>query len=214
VGDQPTTNNQQPDTHRYWLQYRKVGAATLLGHLDLLRHLILLFRRAKLPLDYSKGFHPRAKLFFPQPLALGMFGVAEWMEVVLTKPVDDSVLDALNRASFEGLVFQRVREVQDPKEKISRAMQADYQIALSDKSCSVEEFLTQAAALEWPHLVSPFQPSPAATAWWPASTDPTRVLTFRWGLGQAPRPDRTLVNAIPGLELLWTARTQLLWPPG
>ncbi len=132
--------------------------------------------------------------------------------MVLTEPVDAAVLGVLNRASFEGLVFQQVRLVQDPKEKISRALRADYQIALSHKSCSVEDFLTQAAALEWPHLVSPFQPSPAATAWWPASTDPTRVLSFCWGLGQAPRPDRTLVNAIPGLELLWTARTQLLFP--
>jgi radical SAM-linked protein len=82
----PPTRIVQPASHRYRLRYTKLGRTIFLGHLDLIRHLPRVFRRAGWELAYSAGFHPKPELTFGPALGLGVPSVAELMDV---KVVDD-----------------------------------------------------------------------------------------------------------------------------
>ncbi|MBI5249262.1 MAG: TIGR03960 family B12-binding radical SAM protein [Desulfomonile tiedjei] len=65
---------------RFRLQYAKLGQMRFLGHQDLIRLFARCFRRARIRLDYSKGFHPHPRLRFSPPLALGVESLAEFLD--------------------------------------------------------------------------------------------------------------------------------------
>jgi len=68
----PLTRFVQAEAHRYRLRYTKLGQAAYLAHLDLVRHLPRIFRRAGLDIAYSHGFHPKPGLCFGPALGLGL----------------------------------------------------------------------------------------------------------------------------------------------
>ena len=71
----------QGEPHRYRLRYTKLGRVAYLGHLDLVRHLPRIFRRAGLELFYSVGFHPKPELSFGPALGLGIPSLGELLDV-------------------------------------------------------------------------------------------------------------------------------------
>jgi radical SAM-linked protein len=87
-------------------QFEKIGPAALLGHLDLVRALPRVLRRAGLEAAYSHGFHPRPAETFSPALALGVLSLAEVVDVKLIGDVDPGgILSTLNAAGPEGLRF-------------------------------------------------------------------------------------------------------------
>ncbi len=68
--------------------YSKTGMMKYLGHLDLIRFFERAFRRLKLPLAFSKGFHPHPKMTFGGPLSVGVSSEYEIMEVELEKEIE------------------------------------------------------------------------------------------------------------------------------
>lgn len=87
---------------RYQLTFSKGEEVKYISHLDLMRSLERALRRADLPLDYSLGFNPRPKISIAAPLAVGVTGTAELMDVTLYRPVDpQNLLERLN-ASLPG----------------------------------------------------------------------------------------------------------------
>ena len=54
-----------------------------LSHLDVMRLWERALRRADLPLAYSQGFSPHAKISIAAPLPLGVTGERELMDIVL-----------------------------------------------------------------------------------------------------------------------------------
>ena len=90
--------------------YLKVGAARYLGHLDAARALIMAARRARLPLAFSKGFHPAPKVRFSDPIPLGMESLCESVAFTLTRMVDPGAIKkAMNAALPPGLRLRRAR---------------------------------------------------------------------------------------------------------
>jgi radical SAM-linked protein len=55
------------------------------GHRDWMRLLERMFRRAALPLRMSEGYHPKPRMMFPLPLAVGLIGRQEVMEFELSE---------------------------------------------------------------------------------------------------------------------------------
>ena len=78
----------QGTPQRYRLRYTKLGRVAFLGHLDLVRHLPRIFRRAGLELFYSAGFHPKPELSFGPALGLGIPSLGELVDVTLIDDVD------------------------------------------------------------------------------------------------------------------------------
>jgi radical SAM-linked protein len=117
---------------RIRIRFSKLGRLKFIGHKDLLRTLEALFRRARLPLAMSNGFHPKVKMSFPTALALGYESLDEVLELEMNEsadPVDvDTLLAHLNRHSLEGLTFLSARLLQE--EKKARLASSVFQMTL------------------------------------------------------------------------------------
>jgi radical SAM family uncharacterized protein/radical SAM-linked protein len=102
----PTTMIAQGQAHRYRLRYTKRGRVAYLGHLDLIRHLPRIFRRAGLELMYSSGFHPKPELTFGPALGLGVPSFGELLDVKLADAVDPAhLIRLLNGVTVDGIEF-------------------------------------------------------------------------------------------------------------
>ena len=110
---------------RVRVRFSKLGRLKFIGHKDLLRTLEALFRRAKLPLAMSSGFHPKVRMSFPCALALGYESLDEVLELEMNEsaePVNTDVLLAdLNRQALEGLTFLSARLLNEGAKKGSLA---------------------------------------------------------------------------------------------
>ncbi|TVR04044.1 MAG: TIGR03960 family B12-binding radical SAM protein [Deltaproteobacteria bacterium] len=131
---------QQGAAVRYRLRYTRLGPTRLQGHLDMVRELPRLFRRAGLPLWYSQGFSPAPVLSFTPALGLGMASYSEYLDVSLTETLDPrDVLDRVNAVTPEGLHIVGVRRLGDDgcKETLaSRHNALDLVIALDSAGTS------------------------------------------------------------------------------
>jgi radical SAM-linked protein len=91
---------------RWRLRYAKLGPAALLGHLDLVRELPRVLRRAGLRAAYTRGFHPKPDMSYGPALALGVASLDERLDVTLIDaPLADELVSRLNRSSVSGLEF-------------------------------------------------------------------------------------------------------------
>lgn len=72
------------------LKYGKTEEGRFMSHLDLLRTMERVFRRARLPLSYSEGFNPHPKVSYASALAVGVTSEGEYLDVELSedKPLD------------------------------------------------------------------------------------------------------------------------------
>ncbi len=105
------------DAVRYRISYAKTGPARVFGHLELANIMFRAFRRAKIPVAFSAGFHPKPKISFDDPLPLGMESLHETC-VVSARPVFSTrqMMERLNQALPEGLAVTRWEIVSSKKE--------------------------------------------------------------------------------------------------
>jgi radical SAM-linked protein len=89
------------------LSFEKLGPSALLGHLDFMREIGRVIRRAGLRPVYSQGFNPKPRFAFGPALALGVASLDEKIEVdLMDAPASgQSMLQALNASSGAGLRF-------------------------------------------------------------------------------------------------------------
>jgi len=107
--------------------FSKTGKTRFIGHLDLLR----VFRRAikitNLPVAYSKGFNPHQKLSLALPLALGMEGYNEALELELDEPDSigvESIIERLNSALPKGILIHAARFMNDDEKSSASTVSA------------------------------------------------------------------------------------------
>lgn len=70
---------------RVRIRFCKQGERRWIGHRDLVRTLERWFRRARLRLSMTEGFHPRPRMSFPSALPLGVEGPDEVMDLELAE---------------------------------------------------------------------------------------------------------------------------------
>ena len=100
----PPTRISQGIAHRIRLRYTKLGRVAYLSHLDLVRHLPRVFRRAGVELFYSVGFHPKPELSFGPALGLGIPSLGELLDVKLAEPMPpDELRERLQEVTLEGV---------------------------------------------------------------------------------------------------------------
>lgn len=96
---------------KYQAEFTKMGQAAFLSHLDLVRLLQRIFRRASIPLNYSQGFHPIPKMSFSPALSLGLESLGEWVEFEMAEETPrntDDLRALLNSFSPPGVYFKQV----------------------------------------------------------------------------------------------------------
>lgn len=86
--------------------FEKTKELSYTSHLDVQRTLQRAFRRADLPLAFSKGFNPHPKLSFATALATGYTSAGEWLEVELDGEITpEAFLSRVNAALPVGMRF-------------------------------------------------------------------------------------------------------------
>ena len=117
----------------YRLRYAKMGAAALLGHLDLIRELGRVIRRAGIRLYYTEGFHPKPSMSFGPALSLGVMSIDEYVDVKLVEPPDSRILlRRLNMAAAGGLEFLGAAPIAPGAPHVGRLIVgARYRVALA-----------------------------------------------------------------------------------
>ncbi len=108
---------------KYRLVYSKNGRTAFLGHLDMIRVLPRLFRRAGLQVAYSRGYHPKPIMSFAPALSLGVPGLGEIMDISLETPLTaQQVLDALRSHSPEGIDFVSAQKLPTVVKSMTHSM--------------------------------------------------------------------------------------------
>jgi radical SAM-linked protein len=118
------------------LQYTKLGAVALLGHLDLLRELPRIIRRAGIRTAYTEGFHPKPDVSLAPALALGALSLSEFIDIkLITDLTADQLLNKLNQAATQGLRFVGPSELGPHDPAIGKVISvARYLIVLAEQS--------------------------------------------------------------------------------
>ena len=83
-------------------RYTKNEGAEYLSHLDMLRHLNKILRRASVPIGFSKGFNPHMSIYMSAPIAVGVCSQAEYCLVESDMDADKFLKD-FNQFTFKGL---------------------------------------------------------------------------------------------------------------
>ncbi len=122
----------QGEPIRVRLQFRKTGPDAMAGHLDLIRKIPRIFRRAQLPVYYTEGYHPKAAVSFGPALALGVESAGELMEVKLTQTMNPGeLLRRVNAVSEDGIEFTGCRILSPGEAGLAKSIQcADYLVKI------------------------------------------------------------------------------------
>jgi len=96
------------DVHYHRIWFHKTGRAILLAHLEMMHIFERAARRARLPLAFSRGFHPKPRFRFSPALPLGVESRCEYMELGLTRAMaPDQLCERLAGQLPAGLDLQR-----------------------------------------------------------------------------------------------------------
>jgi radical SAM-linked protein len=129
-----------------------------ISHLDLLRLWQRALNRAEIPLAYSEGFNPHPRMSLAAPLALGVTGEAELMDIFLAKWVSPhSFTAAMGRQLPCGIEIKQVFNIAVTKPSLqSQVRFAEYTVGLEtkkerDEIESAIVALLEKESLPWQH---------------------------------------------------------------
>ncbi|MCR4925467.1 MAG: TIGR03936 family radical SAM-associated protein [Clostridiales bacterium] len=109
---------------RVW--FSKTGQAKYISHLDLMRCMSRLMRRAHIPLWYTEGFNPHPYMMFALPLSLGSESNCESMDIRIEGDItDDEIFKRLNDNMPIGL---EVLKISEPKMKTNAITYGEYEL--------------------------------------------------------------------------------------
>lgn len=94
------------------IYFDKEGDMKYISHLDTIRFLERLFKKADIKVKFSEGFHPRPKMSFGNPVSLGVEAYNEVMDLELAVEMDnDELLAKMNEFCPEGITFKSIEDV-------------------------------------------------------------------------------------------------------
>lgn len=86
--------------------FKKYGRSKYISHLDLMRTMQRVFKRAGVPLRHSEGFNPHPLISIILPLSVGMESDCEYMDAELVEGFEsDELIARLQAATPEGIDF-------------------------------------------------------------------------------------------------------------
>lgn len=111
-------------------KFTKQGYVKFVGHLDTIRLFQRAIRVARLPISYSQGFNPHAKVFFALPLSVGVASEGEYMDMMTDTDIDPkAAMESLNLILPEGIkVLEATAIAEGTPSLMSLVTTADYRI--------------------------------------------------------------------------------------
>jgi len=125
---------ETPKTVR--IKFRKVGDLQYISHLDLQRTIARVLVRAKIPMWYTQGFNPHAKVIFGLPLSVGTESECEFIDLRIDR--DISPADVKKQLNRELTNEMQILEAYEPTSKFQDIAWAKYEIGLHSQSLNAE----------------------------------------------------------------------------
>lgn len=108
---------------RIRIRYTKLGRTRYLSARDLTSVWERSLRRAELPIAYSQGYTPHAKVSFPDAMPVGLASTGEYAELSFAAPIDPGpALGSLSVALPEGMKITTYLEVPDGAPKLAKML--------------------------------------------------------------------------------------------
>jgi len=127
----PAPASEQADGAWLRIDYQKAGRARYFGHLEMVSLFFRAMRRAGVPVAYSKGYHPKPRMVFDQPLPVGIESEREVFDALLAGQVDPAAMvQGINAALPEGLCVLAARLLPG-KTPIPKTDRACYRVDLA-----------------------------------------------------------------------------------
>ncbi len=189
---------------RYRVEYAKEGPARFLSHLDLQEAMERALRRARLPLAFRGGFHPRPRFQFEDPLSLGWESERErlWIELQAPWP-SRAICDRLRAVAPPGIRVLRVfREAGRPRPPQERR----YLVRGLQPEVAAREALARA----WP---DPARPQGGGSLVTVEQTSEGCILTLRAGRGGAAPGLKKILEFLAGEAAPGLSVRRLDWEP-
>lgn len=138
--------------------FSKVGRIAFSSHLDLVRLFPRWFKRARVPVYWSGGFHPRPQMTFSPALSLGVSSTGEYVDLKVRKadfdamyPGDDlsEFVTLLQDKAFEGIEVFGARKLVAGDSKLGKVINESVWVAalpkaaLSDRGFDTENLGAQ-----------------------------------------------------------------------
>lgn len=130
--------------------FYKHDEVRFVSHLDMQRLFQRAFRRAGLPLSYSKGFNPHPLLSFATALSVGYTSECEYFDVFLDEKIDaDEFRSRVNAVLPEGVAVTKAVDAGEMKTSLTTLMRsADYFARLDfDREVTSDELENALASL-------------------------------------------------------------------
>lgn len=140
----PQAAFSQSRGHSYRIRYHKVGSAAFIAHLDTMRLLARMLRRAGVEMIYTRGFHPKPDMSFGPALGLGVSSLSEIVDMRLESVATDAepgrrplsaqeLAERLTAAAPDGFVIDRVVLLPEEAPSLSRLIDStDFAMVLPD----------------------------------------------------------------------------------
>jgi radical SAM family uncharacterized protein/radical SAM-linked protein len=108
-GSPPLAARSASPKIRIRVRFSKTGALSCLSHLELVTAVLRGLRRAGVPFDFSKGFHPAPMVSFGPPLNTGIAGEREYFDMEVFGPFDiEFYMKGLSEAMPEGIGIHKM----------------------------------------------------------------------------------------------------------
>ena len=118
------------------IKFSKVGNLQFISHLDLQRTFHRVLVRAGIPMWYTKGFNPHAKLVFGVPLSVGTESMCEMADLRIERQIGlDEIKNQLNDCLTDEMY---ILDAYYPTTKFSDIAYADYTITVSSPKITSE----------------------------------------------------------------------------
>ncbi|MGC8741635.1 MAG: TIGR03960 family B12-binding radical SAM protein [Candidatus Sumerlaeaceae bacterium] len=156
TSETPSLREQEMPVERVRLTYSKSGALRFISHLDFVKVITQIMRRVDLPLAFTHGFNPQARLQFAPPLPLGFEAAADLVDIWLTEWMsEDELLSLLRTIELDGLSWLRCEQIaMDLPSLGSDVVGANYEICFPASQVDLlllsERFRKFEKAIEWP----------------------------------------------------------------
>ena len=122
---------------RLRVRFEKTGPVRFSSHKDVVRMFQRCFSAVGVPVAYSEGFHPHAKMSFGPPLRTGWEGYDEYLDVYLERPLDGFV-ERCNASLPGGLRMVATAEVPTGTPKLSNDIcAATYAVRIGGEDASL-----------------------------------------------------------------------------
>jgi radical SAM family uncharacterized protein/radical SAM-linked protein len=146
IESEETAHKPQNVIYRYRIRYTKTGRAAFLGSVETLDAIRRAVRGGGLPLAYSEGFHPRARVSAGPALPVGMESDYEFIDVHLGKDIDPAhIISSMGDRLPDGIDVLEARKLDSKDACIEDSMSAqEYEVSFEgvdlDLAAAIKSF--------------------------------------------------------------------------